>query len=155
MAAPKGNEFWKLRSKHGRGRIIESPEVLAQASDEYFKLCIDNPIRTYDYKGKDAEKVEYLIPKVFQKNELARFCDLSEWRLIDDLKKINEDFSQVVTRIEGIIADQKYQFAVANIFNSNIVARDLGLADKSEVKKRHIFEDLTDEELDREIEKLT
>jgi hypothetical protein len=35
------------------------------------------------------------------------------------------------------------------------VARDLGLADKSEIKNKHSFEDMSDEELDKEIEKLS
>ena len=133
MGAPKGNCFWRLRSKHGRDRIIQDPEYLAKAADEYFELCIENPIITYDYKGKDATKVEYKIPKVFQKNELARFCNVTEWRQIDDLKTVSEDFLQVVTHIENIIADQKYQFAVANIFNATIVARDLGLQDRKDI----------------------
>lgn len=28
MGAPKGNQFWKLRSKHGRDKLFSSPEIL-------------------------------------------------------------------------------------------------------------------------------
>lgn len=139
MAAPTGNQFWKIRSKHGRDRVITEPEELADMADEYFNWCVNNPIITYDYKGKDAEKVQYENPRVFQKGELARFCGLAQWRSIEELKDVKgkeEDFLQVITRIEGIIADQKYAYAVINVFNSNIVARDLGLADNKNINNK-------------------
>ena len=128
-----GNTFWRLRTKHGRDRVIQDPLFLAKASDEYFLACIENPIITIDYKGKDATRCEFQIPKVFQKNELARFCGLTAWSCIDALKAVSSDFLKVVTHIEGVIADQKFQYAAANIFNSNIVARDLGLQDKKDI----------------------
>ena len=28
MAAPKGNQFWMLRSKHGRDKLFATPEAL-------------------------------------------------------------------------------------------------------------------------------
>lgn len=37
MGAPEGNQFWKMRSKHGRGRIFTEPEIMLQACYEYFK----------------------------------------------------------------------------------------------------------------------
>lgn len=133
--APKGNKFWQARSKHGRNRVIKDPHVLAEAADEYFQWCEENPIKYNDFRGKDAEEVFLVKPRPFTKEGVARFCDLSEWRLIEDLKTISDDFSQVVTRIERIIADQKYTYAVTGIFNSLIVARDLGLKDSTETKQ--------------------
>jgi hypothetical protein len=132
MGAPKGNQFWKLRSKHGRDSIIQDAEVLAKAADEYFQWCIDNPILEKDYRGKDATPVYLEHPRVFQKGEFARFCGLTEWRQLEDLKSKGEDFLQIVTCIGQAIADQKYMYAVCGMFNSNIVARDLGLVDKKE-----------------------
>ena len=45
-----------------------------------------------------------------------------------------KDFSQVITRIEKIIYNQKFTGAAAGFLNSNIIARDLGLSDKKETK---------------------
>ena len=135
MAAPKGNQFWKARSKHGRDRVIQDPQVLAEAANEYFQWCEENPVSYNDFRGKDAEEVFLVKPRPFTKEGVARFCHLSEWRLIEDLKPLSEDFSQVVTRIERIISDQKYTYAVTGIFNSLIVARDLGLKDSTETKQ--------------------
>lgn len=134
QGAPKGNEFWKARTKHGRDRIIQDPDILAKAADDYFRWCEEHPIEKMDFKGKDAERVVYEIPRPFKKGEFARFCHLSEWRLIEDLKIVSKDFSQIITHIEGVIADQKYENAVAGLYNPNIVARDLGLTDKQEHK---------------------
>ena len=132
MGAEKGNEYWKRRSKHGRDRIIKSPEFLADASDEYFSWCLDNPIIEVDFRGKDLQRIELPHPRVFKKEEFARFCGVAQWRTLEELKQVEgleNDFSQVLTRIEGIIADQKYTYAVVGMFNSTIVARDLGLKD--------------------------
>lgn len=133
MGAPKGNQFWKKRSKHGRNRIIKDAKTLADASDEYFEWCVDNPIIEIDFRGKELARVELPHPRVFQKGELARFCHVCEWDVINNLREVNKDFVQVITRIEGIIRDQKYTHAVVGMFNSNIVARDLGLVDKKDV----------------------
>jgi hypothetical protein len=136
MPAPEGNQFWKARSKHGRDRIIKDPETLVIAADEYFKWCIDNPIIEIDYKssGGGLVKVEIPHPRVFKKDEFARFCGCCDWRVIRDLHTVSEDFSRVVTHIEGVIADQKYTYATVGMFNPSIIARDLGLADKQEQK---------------------
>jgi len=135
-----GNQYWKRRSKHGRDRIIKDPETLANASDEYFKWCIDNPIIEIDFRGKDLTKIELPHPRAFKKNELARFCHLAQWRSIEELTEVSNDFSQVITHIEGIISDQKYTYAVVGMFNSNIVARDLGLADKTDNTNKNTIE---------------
>lgn len=138
MAAPIGNKFWLKRSKHGRNTIIKDAKTLEEAANEYFQQCIDNPVIQIDYKGgrNGVERVEIPHPKVFQKGEFARFCGVSEWRLIEDLKEKGEDFSQIITYIEGIIRDQKFTYATVGMFNSNIVARDLGLSDKKEVTNK-------------------
>ncbi len=143
MSAEIGNQYWKKRSKHGRDAIIQDVETLEKASDEYFQWCHDNPIMELDYKIAGGEIVPVSIPhpRAFKKEEFARFCGLSEWRLITDLRKKGKDFSQVITHIEKSIADQKYDYAVVGMFNSNIVARDLGL--KDEVKQEITGDQLT------------
>lgn len=46
MAAPKGNQFWMLRSKHGRDKLFATPEALWEAACEYFQWCDENPWTT-------------------------------------------------------------------------------------------------------------
>ena len=80
-----------------------------------------------DFRGKDSEKV--LIPhmRVFQKTGLALACGLSKWETIEELKEVSEDFKDVITRIEGIIATQKFEGAAGDFLNARIIAQDLGL----------------------------
>jgi hypothetical protein len=47
--------------------------------------------------------------------------------------KNNEDFVTVITRIENVIKSQKFEGAAADLLNANIIARDLGLTDKSDI----------------------
>lgn len=133
MGAPKGNQFWKMRAKHGRDRIITDVLALSENIDEYFSWCVDNPILEIDFRGKDLLEVSIPHPRVFKKEELARFVGVSEWRLLEDLKSVSKDFSQVIKETENIIADQKYTYAVVGMFNSNIVSKDLGLKEHTDV----------------------
>jgi hypothetical protein len=136
MAAPKGNEFWLMRGKSGRNRIIQTPDELEQLSNDYFTWCKQNPLIQIDYRGKDLQEIAIPHPRVFQKSELSLFCGCSDWRTIDSLKDVSNDFMQVVTRIEAVIRSQKFQYATVGMFNSNIIARDLGLADKQKVEEK-------------------
>lgn len=147
MAATPGNEFWKLRAKHGRDKIFSSPDLLWESACEYFQWCIDNPLMEVDYRGKDITEVK--IPKM----RAFTWSGLEFYLGISDLKnyKSNEsykDFFPVITRIEQVMYTQKFEGAAAGFLHPNIIARDLGLADKSEIKgevshsitiERHIY----------------
>ena len=58
------------------------------------------------------------------------FIDISHdaWENYRD----REGFVVVVSEIEAVIRDQKFSGAAADLLNANIIARDLGLKDKSE-----------------------
>ena len=77
MAAPKGNEFWKLRSKHGRDKIFKTPEIMLVAINEYFKWCEENPLIEIDFKGKDAKEVELPRMRAFTIHGLCLFLDVN------------------------------------------------------------------------------
>lgn len=133
MAAPKGNRFWEARSKHGRNPIFESPEQLWDACCEYFEWNESNPlweVKSYQYQGVP---VQDQIPKMraMTKEGLCNFLDISV-RCWDGYRS-REDFVPVTTRVEETIRRQKFEGAAAEFLNANIIARDLGLADKSEL----------------------
>lgn len=44
MAAPKGNQFWKNRSRHGRKKLFSTAKILWNAAAEYFEWCEENPL---------------------------------------------------------------------------------------------------------------
>lgn len=136
MAAPSGNQFWKLRSKHGRDKIFESPIHLWEAACEYFEWCEENPLLEIDFRGKDLERVELPKMRALTWEGLELFVDIHRLRDYKSNPKY-VDFSPVIEQIEKIIYNQKFTGAAAGFLNANIIARDLGLSDKTEGKMEH------------------
>lgn len=133
MAAPKGNRFWELRSSHGRRPIFSSPDDLWNAACEYFQWVEDNPLwedKVTSFQGVNTHDPVAKM-RAMTLDGLVLFLDIDDttWRRY----KEREDFSQVTTRIEKTIRSQKFAGAAADLLNANIIARDLGLADKSEL----------------------
>jgi hypothetical protein len=56
--------------------------------------------------------------------------DTTTWSL---WRKNRSDLFSVITRVEQVIYQQKFSGAASDLLNANIIARDLGLSDKSEV----------------------
>lgn len=141
MPAPEGNQFWKLRSKHGRDRLFETPDLLWEAACEYFEWCQKNPLIEIDFKGKDADKVELPRMMAFTMQGLCLYldCNTAYFRQFKgNLPEGEKDFSTVITRIEETIYHQKFTGAAAGFLNPNIIARDLGLTDKKELDHKGI-----------------
>ena len=132
MSAPKNNQFWKLRSKHGRDLIFSSPTILWEACCEYFEATDQRKWIKKDWVGKDAMEVERECETPYTWTGLYLFLDISHTTWQDYEAK--EDFIAISTRIRQIIYTQKFEGAVVGAFNANIIARDLGLADKQETK---------------------
>lgn len=133
MASPIGNQFWKARSKHGRNRLFASAELLWEACCEYFQWVEDNPLlemKPFAYQGVVIQEPVAKM-RAMTINGLCLFLDIDEttwraWREVDD-------FSTVVSKAEKIIYEQKFTGAAADLLNPNIIARDLGLADKKDL----------------------
>lgn len=133
MAAPAGNEFWKLRSSHGRKPIFATPDDLEAACVEYFEWVEDNPLyeaQAFAYQG--VVKIEPIAKmRAMTVAGLCIFLDISQEAFGD--YRVREGFSEVTKRVDDIIRTQKFAGAAAGLLNANIIARDLGLADKSEL----------------------
>lgn len=140
MAAPIGNQFWKLRSKHGRDRIFTDPAVLLLAAEEYFEWCETNPMEEQDFRGKDATEVTIKKLQPFQLSGLCLYLEVNP-EYFNDFEKglrpsespTDKEFSRIVTRIRQIIYTQKFRGAAVGFFNQNIIARDLGLIDRKDL----------------------
>jgi len=133
MGAPKGNQFWKLRSKHGREKIFSTPELLWDAACEYFQWCIDNPIEAQDNKGtKNVNTVQFLKP--FTIKGFCIFCDASEswWKEFKKGENI-KDYLPIIHKIEDCIYNLKFEGATIGLYNANIIARDLGLKERTDL----------------------
>lgn len=127
-----GNQFWLLRTKHGRDKLFSKPEILWEASMEYFQWCVDNPLIEVDFKGKDATEVK--IPKMrpFTWQGLELYLDISSLKDYKNNDKY-KDFNHVIARIEKIMYKQKFEGAASGFLNPNIIARDLGLRESTHI----------------------
>lgn len=151
MAAPEGNKFWELRSKHGRDKLFATPELMWEAACEYFQYCVDHPwikveqTKTPPKAIKDEEgniqgftpnTVEIPTATPFTLHGLCSYldCNTAYFRQFKaNLKEDSKDyegFSTIVTRIEETIYRQKFEGAAVGAFSATIIARDLGLTDK-------------------------
>lgn len=148
MAAPEGNQFWKLRSKHGRDKLFETPELLWEAACEYFEWCEANPLIEIDFKTVDKVLEEIRLPKMrpFTIHGLCLYldCGTSYFRnfKLEDRGQA-EDFKAVIEKIEETIYNQKFEGASAGFLKENIIARDLGLADKQDHSGQIRIEQIT------------
>lgn len=142
MSAPVANEYWMMRTKHGRDRLFSDPKVLLKAAFDYFKWRENNPLYETDFRGKDATEVQIPKMRAFTLNGLCIYLGVNS-EYFNQFKKslegrsdeISQDFSWVITTIYDIIYDQKFTGAAAGFLNPNIIARDLGLTDKQEIKQ--------------------
>lgn len=160
MGAPEGNQFWKLRSKHGRDSIFTEPEKMWDAACEYFEWCENNPFRKVEQtrggrSKKDIEVdeegmrevdtglVELPVMRPFTIEGVCHYMDVNSEYLtkfesnLKTAKKLNEkqvkDFIRVITRIRETIRRQKFEGAASGFFQQNIIARDLGLTEKQQI----------------------
>ena len=154
MGAPKGNQFWKLRSKHGRDKLFATPDLLWEAACEYFEWCDENPFYEAEQKKgntrisfdtettadiKDAIKeirsniVQLPKMRPYTLYGLCIYLDCCTGYFREFKKDCSKDFVSVITRIEEVIYNQKFSGAASGFLNPNIIARDLGLKDHSDI----------------------
>ena len=133
MAAPKGNEYYLIRSKDGRDSLY-TPEELLDKANEYFQWCLDNPFleeQLFHYQGAITSGHATKM-RAFTIQGFCNFAEIVLQTFLNYEKK--QDFIDVCTRIRGIIENQQFEGAASGFLNPSIIARKLGLVDKSEVK---------------------
>jgi hypothetical protein len=160
LAAPYGNQFWKLRSKHGRDKLFSTPELLWDAACEYFQWCEENPLeeeKVFQYQGVIVRtKVNKMRAMTLSQLCFYLGCSASYFRTFKSTSKEenNKDFLTVINEIEDTIYNQKFQGASADMLNANIIARDLGLADHQKNDNHNTITISTTEEARKGINEL-
>lgn len=135
MAAPRGNKFWKLRSKHGRDKLFASPGLLWDAACEYFDWCDKHPLKEqklFAFQGEITKGTANHM-RAYTMTGLCFYLGCSESYFREfksNTPNDSEDFLTVIDDIEKIIYTQKFEGAAAGFLNANIIARDLGLKDR-------------------------
>ena len=138
MAATPGNQWWKLRSKHGCDAIFSTPEILESACEEYFKATDErNDWDGQNWVGKDGEEVVVKKKVPYSLKGLCVFLGVSSHYFSEFKKsetfKSNKDFLEVYTRIEDIIQTQQIDGSMMGYYNASLTARLNGLVDKTDM----------------------
>ncbi len=127
----QGNQIWRARSSHGRPPVFSDGPALWDACIEYFEWNEANPL--FERKAfsngvaVDIPKMRAMTLKALWEYLGIDRTTWAEWRKRPDL-------STVTSRVDNIIHVQKFEGAAAGLLCANIIARDLGLTDKSETK---------------------
>lgn len=136
MGFKKGNQLWKLRSKHGRDKLFANPKLLWDAACEYFQWCDDNPWisskkTTFDKGEFSRETVEERpTQRPYSRGGFFIYINCSENWLSEFKKNASADFLGVIEEIERIIDTNQWEGASVGAFNPNIIARTLGLKER-------------------------
>jgi hypothetical protein len=127
-----GNKLWMLRERSGPLPTFENNDQLIDKAIEYFEWCEENPIEEMTVGWYQGEATEHTITKMraFTIAGLCAFIGVdrqswAEWRKRDYL-------ATAVAWIDDVMYEQKFTGAAAGILNQSIIARDLGLAEKSD-----------------------
>lgn len=137
MPAPKGNNYWEFRNKHGRG-FLYSPELLWEEAVKYFEWISK---KTWDkhesIKSGDLAGTTMTVPTStpMSLKSFCLFADISHdtFTEYDKGEGNYKDFPVVTKQIKAIIESQQFEGATVGAYNPNIIARTLGLTDKSDI----------------------
>ena len=122
-------------------KLIESPEQLWDFFVDYVEHEKESPMYKTEYAGKDGiEKSTPLqVPITFEGFE----CYLADRNIINDLGDYSSnkddrysDYATIITRIRKNCFVQNFKGASVGLFNANLIAKKLGLIDKSSVEVR-------------------
>lgn len=145
QGAPKDNQFWRLRSKHGRDAIFASGEMIEKAVDEFLMACYNNPLFEHDYVGKDAIEVDKRKFRIPTWQRFCLFCGVNtvyfnhlEKRVSDRQDEVSKDITKAITCARELFYTEKLEAASAGLANPGLITRVLGLTDKQEVIKGRI-----------------
>ncbi len=126
------DRYWNNKNPtRGRPREFKTPAALWKAAVEYFNWNEDNPMKeqkAFAYKG-DITVVDVEKTRVMTLQRMCSFIGIHYSNYTRTYRK-DDNFTDVCEEIDVIIRQQKFEGAASNIFNGNIIARDLGLIDK-------------------------
>jgi len=126
-------EIWQIavsrKIKLGRPPAYETPEQLLEVAFEYFEYIKENPLKEQRVfstgKRQTLDKMRAMTIQSF-----CLFAGIS--RVTFDAYRDKQSMEEAVQFIRDVIYSQKFEGAAADLLNSNIIARDLKLAEINE-----------------------
>lgn len=120
------------------GSFKFTPESLELAWQQYFAWCDENPWYKHE-QTKGGQLIKVPTSRPYTEAGFCAFHDLGInyikelWNAVKERDdEQSKRYSSVITRARAKCYAQKFEGASVGAFNANIIARDLGLADKTE-----------------------
>lgn len=133
FVAPLGNKFWLLRSSHGRNPIFATPQDLWDAACQYFEWVEANPLKedkAFSTKDDGIIHTEINLMRAMTIGGMCVFIGISKIAWFQYSRR--KGFVETCAEIDEIIRSQKFAGAAAGLLNAAIIARDLGLVEKTD-----------------------
>ena len=126
----KGNQLWRTNKMVPRPSKYNSPEEFLEAVHKYFEWSDENPIKEQKVFGTGLKMdVEHDRPLTMASACIHMGIHRATWARYRE----KDEFKEVIEMVESVMTEQKFAGAAVGIFNANIIARDLGLADKQTI----------------------
>lgn len=136
MAAPRGNQFWKLRTRHGRKALFDSAELFVESAYKYFDWCDKHPWHKQEPVKSGAGMgtiIEVPIARPYSLSGLCTYLGCSQGFFHQLKRRSKREFLEALEMIENIIETQQFEGAVVGAFNPSIIARKLGLREQTDI----------------------
>lgn len=146
MAAPRGNSYWKLVKGWKNGMDVSyTPDELWEKACKYFDWVEKHPYKEEKVFGSGYRTTINKMRPMTQR-AFCIFAQISSSTF--DNYHANEAYLGITSRIKDIIYVQKFEGAAADLVNPNIIARELGLAEKVQTEVTNVplmsFDPLSD-----------
>ncbi len=129
------DEIWNPSNEWEGDRKYNSESEVWDAARSYFNWCVEHEIR-----GK---------PRAFTKRGLCVYMSITN----DTWSNYKAIYPTVTSMVDDIIFEQKFTHAAVDIFNANLISKDLGMMDRN-VNINAPASSLNDDELNKEINSL-
>lgn len=142
-----GNQFWKLRTKHGKDKLFSDGAALLEEAHAYMDWCDNNPVNKIElvkYKGRHKNaKVPHARP--YTMVGLTRYLGVSgsyfrtaKGSLREKVENGTATASEVglldaIEEIEQVVKDQQITGALVGLYNPSVTARLNGLVDRQDI----------------------
>ena len=122
-----------FKPRLGRPPLFDTAEEMYAACCEYFEWVVENPLyedKAFQFQGEPVH-THVVKPRAMTLVAMCTFlgCSRDAW---EQYRK-REGFAETCELVDNIIYTQKFELAAADLLNVNLIARDLGLRDRSEI----------------------
>ena len=135
MPAPKGNKF-AVGNKGTEKKF--TPQQWSDIIEEYFSFCDNNPLfKNEALKSGDRAGEIIRIPaaRPYLIEGLCNYANIHPQTFYNYLEKEGyEEYFEITARARNRIFQQNIENGYIGAYDSNLVSRKLGLADKKELR---------------------